>query len=134
MPFELETDRLLLRDLRRSDRARLLEQVSDPTVQSFILRGQGSEAAVRWQVEASERVARHSPRVHYLLAVVSRDDGTVLGSCSLRHAARGSSASRVGWHIGRSHWGLGYATEAARALLRLAFEDRRVRRVTADCF
>jgi RimJ/RimL family protein N-acetyltransferase len=32
-------------------------------------------------------------------------------------------AFEIGWRLARAHWGKGYATEAARTLLRFAFED-----------
>ena len=34
------------------------------------------------------------------------------------------STVEIGWRLGTDFWGLGYATEAARELLRLGFEDR----------
>lgn len=40
----------------------------------------------------------------------------------------------LGWVLDPAHTGHGYATEAARELLRHAFEDLGVRRVTAVCF
>ena len=40
----------------------------------------------------------------------------------------------LGWVLHPDHAGRGYATEAVRALLRVAFEDLGVCRVTANCF
>lgn len=47
--------------------------------------------------------------------------------------AKGVQAE-LGWCIDPSYGGRGYATEAARCLLRLCFKDLGVRRVTANCF
>ncbi|MEU4418909.1 GNAT family N-acetyltransferase, partial [Nocardia salmonicida] len=44
------------------------------------------------------------------------------------------SQAELGWSIDPAVEGHGYATEAARALLRLCFEDLGLRRVTALCF
>jgi RimJ/RimL family protein N-acetyltransferase len=50
-------------------------------------------------------------------------------------ADQGSGAQAdLGWVLHPDHSGRGYATEAVRALLRVAFEDLGVRRVTATCF
>ena len=54
-------------------------------------------------------------------------------------ADRGSDQGRgaraeLGWVLHPDHAGRGYATEAVRALLRVAFEDLGVCRVTANCF
>lgn len=42
--------------------------------------------------------------------------------------------AELGWVLDPAHQGHGYATEAVGALLRLAFEDLGLRRVTAGCF
>jgi len=42
--------------------------------------------------------------------------------------------AELGWVIHPGHAGRGYATEAAAELLRICFEDLRLRRVTALCF
>lgn len=47
--------------------------------------------------------------------------------------ARGVQAE-LGWVLHPDHAGHGYATEAVSALIRLCFEDLRLRRVTALCF
>jgi RimJ/RimL family protein N-acetyltransferase len=47
--------------------------------------------------------------------------------------ARGRQAE-LGWVISPEHSGLGYATEAAAALLRICFADLGLHRVTALCF
>jgi RimJ/RimL family protein N-acetyltransferase len=39
----------------------------------------------------------------------------------------------VGWFIDRQHWGKGFATEGARAALRVAFEDLDFERVISIC-
>jgi RimJ/RimL family protein N-acetyltransferase len=47
--------------------------------------------------------------------------------------ARGTQAE-LGWVLHPEHAGHGYATEAVRALIDLAFDDMGLRRVTAGCF
>lgn len=47
--------------------------------------------------------------------------------------ARGVQAE-LGWCLDPGHSGHGYATEAVEAMIRLCFEDLRLRRVTANCF
>jgi len=47
--------------------------------------------------------------------------------------ARGVQAE-IGWVLAPEHEGRGYATEAVRELLRICFEDLRLRRVFAQCF
>jgi RimJ/RimL family protein N-acetyltransferase len=82
-------------------------------------------------------------------AIAARETGRVVGTVMLKQLPRsapdfvtGNDASRpflpatsaadltddyeVGWHLAQAHWGKGYATEAARALLRFGFDDLRL--------
>ena len=53
----------------------------------------------------------------------------LIGGCGLHRDGQGDV--ELGYWIGRAHWGLGYATEAARAMLEFAFGVVKARWVTA---
>lgn len=55
------------------------------------------------------------------------------GQREVEEQAAGTEAE-VGWSLHPAHTGRGYATEAVRELLRVAFEDHGLRRVVANCF
>lgn len=55
------------------------------------------------------------------------------GQREVEDQAVGTQAE-IGWSLHPAHTGHGYATEAVRALLRVAFEDHGLRRVVANCF
>ena len=71
-------------------------------------------------------------------------DGVVIGDLMLRvedawaQAEATERAEQVqadlGWALHPDHTGRGYATEAVSEMLRVAFEDLGLRRVTATCF
>lgn len=42
--------------------------------------------------------------------------------------------AELGWVLHPDYAGHGYATEAVHALIRICFEDLRLRRITANCF
>ncbi len=50
-----------------------------------------------------------------------RDTDEMVGAVLLKPLP-GSEQVEVGWHLGRSHWGNGYATEAGRAALEYGFK------------
>ncbi|WP_156754074.1 GNAT family N-acetyltransferase [Actinokineospora pegani] len=58
-------------------------------------------------------------------------DGTVVGDVVLMHASVEHRTAEVGWVLHPDHHGHGYATEAATALVDLAFEDLGMHRVIA---
>ena len=65
-----------------------------------------------------------------LLAVVERETGRLVGEAGLQPLEAGPDIE-FGYTLARAVWGRGYATEAARAVLRWAFAGLRLHRVVA---
>jgi len=63
--------------------------------------------------------------------MLRREDGW--GQVEVEDQAAGTQAE-VGYALAPDRTGHGYATEAVRELLRVAFEDHGLRRVVANCF
>jgi RimJ/RimL family protein N-acetyltransferase len=59
--------------------------------------------------------------------------GDAWAQAEVADRARGVQAE-IGWVLAPDHEGRGYATEAVRELIRICFEDLRLRRVFAQCF
>ncbi len=66
------------------------------------------------------------------LAVDRVDDGTFIGWCSLNRWNPVHRSASLGYCYDEAAWGHGYATEAARALLRWAFATLDLNRVQAE--
>ena len=57
-----------------------------------------------------------------LLAVALKNSGEVIGDCgAVWQEVEGRRELEIGYHIARNRWRLGYATEAARVVMRYAF-------------
>jgi RimJ/RimL family protein N-acetyltransferase len=123
-PTELRTDRLRLRAWRTADREPFAAMNADPEVMRHIgsgVLGPGESDALRARLQ-DEWAARG----HGLWAVERADDGAFLGFCGLTVPAWGGPGVRgrleVGWRLRRDAWGHGYATEAGRAALGVAWD------------
>jgi RimJ/RimL family protein N-acetyltransferase len=68
----------------------------------------------------------------YVYAIFSHDEARVLGGSGL-HTRAGENAREIGYWIHVDHVRRGYATEAAAALTRVAFEVDHVLRVEIHC-
>lgn len=64
------------------------------------------------------------------LAIALRDDDSLIGSIGLI-LNPGDENAELGFWIGKPHWGRGYCTEAARALIRYGFEEKGLCRIHA---
>ncbi|GLX00556.1 GNAT family N-acetyltransferase [Microtetraspora sp. NBRC 16547] len=133
--ISLTTDRLLLRRPNESDIDPLAEMNADPEVMRYI--GDGSVLPMD-----RNRTAGGIARAHEeweecgfgLLSVILRDTGQFAGWVALTVPAflpQILPAVEIGWRLSRRHWGWGYATEAAGALLRLGFIDRGLDRIVS---
>lgn len=63
---------------------------------------------------------------HSVWAIVEKRTGHVIGFTSLQtdSARLTPNAFKIGYALGESYWGQGYATETCREMIRYAFEER----------
>jgi RimJ/RimL family protein N-acetyltransferase len=121
----LFTERLTLREYRPTDFEPFAAFMADPEVVRF-LHGVPMSRADAWRT-LSIMIGHWTMRGYGTWAVERKSDGAFLGRVGLINP-EGWPGLEVGWMLGRSYWGQGYATEAAEAALRYAFltqpEDR----------
>ncbi|HEX9712614.1 MAG TPA: GNAT family N-acetyltransferase [Actinomycetota bacterium] len=106
---------------------------SDPEVMRYLGDGTGapvpSVEAMRRTLEA--RAEREAGSPFGMWALEQLEDGIVVGSILLIPLENRGPDIEAGWHLGRAHWGNGYATEAGRAILSYAFDTLGLERVIA---
>jgi RimJ/RimL family protein N-acetyltransferase len=68
-----------------------------------------------------------------IFAVTLKPDGTFIGAVGLSLESEHSRAE-LGYWIGKPFWDLGYATEAARAVISYGFRQLGLNRIHARCF
>ena len=131
--LRLETERLILRELRADDwpQARVLD--SDPEVVRFQTYDVLDEAGTKTYLEKALREAAQTPRTLYELALCGRSNDLYLGRAGLKLERPEHREAVVWFQLRRDHWGQGYATEALRALIDFAFDTLGLHRVFGDC-
>jgi RimJ/RimL family protein N-acetyltransferase len=115
----LETARLRLREFTVGDLDPLAAMVADPEQMAFY-------PAVRSRAEAAEWTARnlgfYSTHGFGIWLISWRSGEDFLGYCGIRPLSfEGVDEIEIGWHVHRSVWGRGVATEAASAVRDAAF-------------
>ncbi len=92
----------------------------------------GSTTSVEESGEKLQRLIDHQERHGFSLwAVVERESATVIGDAGLTLYAHRGPDVELGYRLKVPYWGKGYATEAARAWLRHAFDELGLRRILA---
>ena len=67
------------------------------------------------------------------LALEERATGRFVGEVILRLTSEESRQGEIGWSLHPDAQGKGYATEAAREVLRLGFDEAGLHRIVAEC-
>jgi ribosomal-protein-alanine N-acetyltransferase len=128
-PPTLETERLLLRPYNEHDIPELLPLIGTREVAATTLR----IAYPYTEQDARAFLELAKERDKLWLAITLRADGRQIGGIGLRLEPQHQHAE-LGYWLGVPYWGRGYATEAAREVLRYGFEDLGLHRIFATHF
>ncbi|MBL8959698.1 MAG: GNAT family N-acetyltransferase [Gemmatimonadetes bacterium] len=116
----LETPRLLLRPFGASDLDDLAAMLGDPVVMRFLGDGVPRDRADSWR-QLTSILGHWALRGFGLWALERREDGAFLGWAGhLQH--EGWPGFELAYSLAPSHWGQGYAREAAATALGYAQE------------
>lgn len=131
--MELITERLLLREFVDEDWKAVLEYQSNPLYLRYYAWTERKEAEVREFVGWFLTNQQEQPRTKYQLAVTLKEDGRLIGNCGVRINDFALREGNIGYELDPRYWGKGYATEAARALVRFGFEELGLHRIWSWC-
>ena len=129
----IETPRLTLREFVVGDWLAVLAYQSDPRYLRLYAWTARIEADVRAFVADFVASQAVEPRLKYQLAVTLRDGGELIGNCGIRVPKPGARSADLGYEVSPDQWGLGHATEAARAMVDFGFRELGLHRVWAEC-
>lgn len=116
----VETARLRMRPFTPHDLDRLCELTNDPEVMRYIGHGH-TFSREETRANLDKIMAGFRRRGYGRWALERRDTGTLIGYCGFS-TMNPEVGVEVAYLLAREEWGKGYALEAARAVLRYAFE------------
>ena len=126
----IRTERLILRAFRPDDVDAVFAMQSRPDVARFLYWDARTEPEVREALakKIASTAIREEVDVLFLAAEL-RATGKLVGDVVLQWTSRQHLAGEIGFIVHPDHQGRGYATEASRELLRLAFDTLGLHRV-----
>jgi [ribosomal protein S5]-alanine N-acetyltransferase len=127
LALPIVTPRLRLRDFVKSDFAAIHAYSSDARVTKYLFFGPRDEDSTADYLDGLLASQVEIPRSRFELAVEELDSGRVIGACDLSLIER--NVVDLGYMLGITDWGKGYATEIARALIEAAFNQLRADRI-----
>lgn len=128
----IDTDRLILRPWRDSDREPFFAMSQDPEVMTHL--GPLAKSRADSDPGVDRSMALQAERGHCFWAVERRSDGAFLGFCGLKICNDPCPIEgdiEIGWRLRRDAWGQGFAREAAAASLDWGWANLAVPRIVA---
>lgn len=129
--FQLQTKRLLLRDFEMEDFEQVHEYASQPEVSRYMEWGPNTADDTRRFLTESIALNSKDPRLDFELAVVLKSENRILGGGGIHVSSRANNEGWIGYCFNQDHWGKGYATEAALALVEYGFNHLKLNRIFA---
>jgi RimJ/RimL family protein N-acetyltransferase len=131
--MQLTTDRLILREFQYDDWPAVLAYQTHPLYLRYYdwteRTPAGAQEFVGWFLAQQQA----QPRIKFQLAVTLQSSGELIGNCGIRTKFEGAFEGDIGYELSPDHWGQGYATEAARAMVAFGFTELKLHRVWSWC-
>jgi RimJ/RimL family protein N-acetyltransferase len=122
MSTVIETARLRMRTWREEDAEPYYQINQDPRVTQYLLGALTIEQVEAFLLRVNEQQEKQG---YTLWATELKSTGELIGFIGLNYTdfpAHFTPAVEIGWRLGSSHWGQGYATEGAKAVLEYGFK------------
>lgn len=126
----LESERLLLRRFEDSDAPIVQELLNDPDVTGNLMDTTLPYSLTDAQAMIASSQQAYADETAYVFAVVRKSNDTLVGYCGLALQPEHQRGEITYW-IGRPYWWQGYATEAAKCVVRFGFEHLELNRIYA---
>ena len=130
--MELNTDRLIIREVTWDDLDDIFILESSPEVDEFNTLGIPDDKNVtREHLRPFIRDQKAKVRKKYCWTIRFQATGKFIGLAGMTLTADRFKMGEIWYNLMHSHWGNGYATEVARRLIRFGFEDLNLHRIEA---
>ena len=127
---ELETDRLLLKNISPDDRDFIYRQFSNDEINRYLF-----DAEPLVDINGADEIIgfymQPEPRLRHRWILVKKIDGVKMGTCGFHCWDKSIGCCDVGYDLFPDFWGKGYMSEAMRAILAFAGNDMKIRQINA---
>jgi ribosomal-protein-alanine N-acetyltransferase len=127
---DLETERLLLKNIAMEDRNFIYSQFSDDVVNRYLFDAepltdqQGADEIIQFYLQPE-------PRAQHRWILMRKSDDARMGTCGFHCWNQKDGIVEVGYDLKEIYWGNGYMQEAMREILTFAREKLLVKEIRA---
>lgn len=128
----LETPRLILRDIRMEDVQEYYERLwGDGDVCRYLLHNPHQDIGESYE-QIQDILQQYEAGKFYRWGITEKGDDSLIGIIALVHIDEETSQCSFAYLLACDYWNRGYGTEALREVIRFAFEELELKRIVAD--
>lgn len=126
----LETERLLLKNINIDDRDFIFSQFSDDVVNKYLFDAepvtdmQGADEIIAFYINPE-------PRLQHRWVILRKSDGMKIGTCGFHCWDQSNCKVEVGYDLKEEFWGNGYMQEAMKKIIEFAMSEMKVKEIIA---
>ena len=127
---DIETKRLLLKNIGVDDREFIYSQFSDEAVTRYLFDEeplidiQGADEIIKFYLKPE-------PRLQHRWIIVRKSDGMKMGTCGYHCWNRAKCRVEVGYDLKEEFWGNGYMEEAMKEIIKFAIDEMDLEEIVA---
>ncbi|TFB14230.1 N-acetyltransferase [Filobacillus milosensis] len=130
MNLTLQTERLILKPFTLNDAPRVVELANDPDLARTTL-----NIPYPYTIDsAKDWISKHPSQIEeesvYPFAIYNQQDNRLIGTMSIRPNHRHKRGEIAYW-IGKDYWGQGFATEAAKRVIKFGSDELLLNKIWA---
>ena len=131
--MDIETERLILRDLREEDEFFIVKYANNLNVSQYTerLRYPYTVESAKSIILSSLEQQNISPREKYELAITLKPENNLIGVVSLKKVDMFSGTAFLGYWLAENYWHKGIMSEAVSRILEFGFNEIGLRRINA---
>lgn len=127
---QLETENLVLREMKPSDAEAIFQIYADNDVTTYIdLETATHLDQAKFIINRRAELFRSGQRVRW--GIARKDDDIIIGSCGFTQWSKNSYRAEIGYELAKAHWCRGIMTEALEAVIQFGFQTMKLNRIEA---
>lgn len=130
---EIETERLLLKNISYEDRNFILDHFSNDTINRYLFDAEPLSSLD----EADEIIdfyIQPEPRIQHRWILTLKDNGEKIGTCGFHIWDKNKNCVDIGYDLQEKYWGQGLMSETLKPILDFAKHDMKVSQVRAHIY
>lgn len=132
--MKIETERVVLRDVKAGDDLALLKYINSLTISQFtaLVPHPYTQADADWFISHCLEDQAKTPRTSYELAITLKPSDELIGAMSLTKISHFNGTGTIGYWLAEDFWHKGIATEAAKRIIEFGFNELGLRRINIE--